>query len=69
MFDNCKTCLFYDKEYDDICRVEDDELSLDGSLPDNHFCMMWNDNEEVIPKDVWKNRTKCPHYIKDTADE
>ena len=64
MFDNCKTCLFYDKEYDDTWRNEDDEDIIDDPNPDKHFCDMWDDNETVIPKDVWEHRAKCPHYIK-----
>lgn len=63
MFDNCKKCLFYRAWYDDICREHDDEMPLDGSITDNHFCNMWDDNEEVIPQEIWKNKTKCEHYV------
>jgi len=60
MFDNCKSCLFYYKDYDDMYREEDDELPYDGSHPDNHFCISFQDG---IPKDIWHNKTKCPHYV------
>ena len=63
MLENCKTCLFYDAMYDDICAQYDDDMPLDGSIPDNHFCDMWDDTGEVIPKDVWENKIKCKHYM------
>lgn len=64
MFDNCKTCLFYNSMYDNMCREEEDEIIEDEPIFDKHFCVMWDDNEPVIPKDVWEHRTKCPHYVK-----
>ena len=60
MFDNCKNCLFYDREYDEIEQENDDiELLVDPN-PNPHFCRAW---KQGIPKDIWEHRTKCPHYI------
>ena len=63
MFKNCKDCMFYNKERDELYRSDDDELNLDGSLPDNHFCIRFRDG---ITKNVWRGITKCSHYVKDT---
>lgn len=66
MFDNCKNCFFYYKRFDDLRRELNDEEDLDGNLPDNHYCSLWrNDNESVIPQDVWDGKILCPHYTKD----
>ena len=62
MFDNCKNCMFYDKDRDDLYRAYDDEMELDGSFPDNHFCIHF---ENGIAKDIWEHRSECPHYLKD----
>lgn len=62
MFPNCKKCMFYDKEHDDFCREDDDELDYDGSFPDDHYCIRFRDG---IPQNVWRHIKKCPHYVKD----
>lgn len=60
MFYNCKKCLFYNKERDDLYRAYDDEEPLDGSEPDNHFCIHYKNG---IAKEIWHNKEKCPHYV------
>ena len=65
MLEQCKTCLWYDEGIDEIYREGDDEMPLDGSIPDNHFCEEWEKNENVIPKEIWQDKVKCPHYYKD----
>lgn len=62
MFDNCKDCMFYDKDRDDLYREYDDEMPLDGSIPDNHFCVRF---QSGIAKEVWEHKAKCPYYVKD----
>ena len=62
MFPNCKMCMFYNRERDELYRCEDDELKPNGSFPNNHFCIRFRDG---IPKTIWYHLKKCPHYVKD----
>lgn len=65
MFDNCKSCLFYDREEDKLRRSLADVIIIDDPNPDKHYCdMVWDEeNSYVIPKEVWENKTKCEHYM------
>lgn len=62
MFDNCKTCMFYDEEYDKTERELNDEDIRDNPNPNPHFCRSWING---IPKDIWNGKTYCNNqYIK-----
>ena len=70
IFDNCKTCLFYDEEFDVMMAEEDDEDIWYDPNPYKHFCRMWREeNGTVIPKAVWEQREKCSHYVKDRTNK
>lgn len=60
MFPNCKKCLFYSRERDDLYREYDDEEPMDEGESDNHFCIHYKNG---IAKGIWNNTTKCQHYV------
>lgn len=66
MFDNCKNCLFYDKEDDDMRRSWQDRIIENDTNPDKHFCDEWSKQGYVIPRDIWEGKKKCPYFFKDT---
>lgn len=54
--ENCNTCIFYDKNYDERKQMFDDT-----NLSDNvwHHCSMYDD---VIPGQIWANKTQCEFH-------
>ena len=63
MPNQCETCLWYDKGTDEIYREGNDEDIIGDPNPNKHYCEEWNDN--IIPKEIWHDKVKCPHYTKD----
>lgn len=49
---NCKECIFYDAEYDELR-----QSGNDTGKPLAHYCRMYKDG---IPNEVWDNLHKCP---------
>lgn len=60
MFNNCKTCLFYDSYRDKMeQQLYDDDTDGEFISPP-HFCIWFNNG---IPNDVWNRKTKCIHCV------
>ena len=54
--ENCKNCIFYDLEYDELRQSGNDVIK--DSNANNHYCRMCKDG---IPEEVWNKKTKCQH--------
>ena len=54
----CKTCLFYDKRYDEFRQNYDDVIE-EGNTQEKHYCVMYEDN---IPNKIYYQGAKCPFY-------
>lgn len=52
----CKSCEFYDKEYDEYWQAYNDIGD-----PEDHFCRLYKDFK--IPKDIREDKKECPYYI------
>jgi hypothetical protein len=48
---NCKGCLLYDAEYDNVLQSLNDIGNID-----DHFCIMYQNG---IPEKVWKCEEEC----------
>ena len=65
MFEQCQNCLFYEKDDDDMRRSLKDKIIENDPNPDKHYCDCWAKQGYVIPKNIWEDKTTCPHYAKD----
>lgn len=54
--ENCKNCILYDSEYDEL-RQSGNDVIKDGNA-EKHYCRMWKDG---IPNEIWDGKTKCQH--------
>lgn len=51
----CKSCDFYDKEYDDFWRSLNDVGD-----PANRYCIHY---DNCIPKKIRTDKAECPYYV------
>lgn len=54
---NCKRCVFYTKDGDELRRAHDDIMVL-GKENDHHFCFAY----VPIPDGVFEGDKSCPNY-------
>lgn len=54
---NCKGCVFYSREGDELRRAHDDVMVV-GESNDNHFCFAFT----PIPDGVFDTDKECPNY-------
>lgn len=52
----CKSCEFYDKEYDEFWQAHNDTGD-----PKDHFCRLYKDFR--IPKGVREDKEECTYYL------
>ena len=56
---NCTVCFCYDADYDYMFQQGcDDDIVGKRNIPP-HYCIDYNNG---IPKEIWKGKTKCPHF-------
>lgn len=60
MFDNCKNCLIYDVEDDDMLQQLFDEDVIGQPNVPPHYCLYFYNG---IPKEVWDGKEKCKHFF------
>lgn len=57
---NCKNCLFYDKEYDQLLQSGDDLIIIGQETKKKHDCRMY---EGSIDDQILSGETECEHYV------
>lgn len=58
---NCKKCVFYDAENDELKRRHDDILIIGAGDNDRHFCFAF----QPIPDGVFETDKECDSFISD----
>lgn len=51
--ENCKNCIFYDVEYDNLIQSGNDKTNKE-----KYYCRMWKDG---IPTDISNDKIKCKY--------
>ena len=60
--ENCKRCIFYDKEYDELKQSWDDKVIIGQEQQTKHYCRMYDD---PINPDIYTGKTPCEYLLKD----
>ena len=58
--ENCKTCPFYDSEYDELRQSGDDVLVIGQEDVEKHYCRMYDHH---IDPDIINGKKKCEFHI------
>ena len=58
---DCKKCVFYSEENDELRRSHNDVLILGESNEDVHFCFAF----DQIPEKTFETEKACPSFVKD----
>lgn len=56
---NCKKCLFYSEEWDEMKRRTNDEIEDGKDADDNHFCEAFY----PIPDGVFDGEKQCEKFL------
>ena len=63
--EQCKNCIFFDKEYDELRQEYNDVVYAQQEIKEKHFCRLYWDITQggVIPQEVWENKVKCKYFV------
>jgi len=54
----CDSCIFYNKQYDELRQETIDTKNLNGG---EHFCFMY---QQEIPAAIWQHNADCEYFEK-----
>lgn len=62
----CESCIFYDKEYDELLQSGDDVI-VEGEDPyqEKHYCRGFNDGRDggLIDSEIVEDKVECKERI------
>lgn len=58
----CKTCIFYDAEYNEMMQGTDDFIVEGEEQHNKYYCRVY---DEHAPFDVVEGRKRCEHYTEE----